>query len=70
VVIKLPMIPFQLTRVSFQDHPDVMKWLARGGNWQQQQQQQQQNIHRLFVVDFSSRKSVEIPFQVPGPVKW
>jgi hypothetical protein len=50
-----------------------MKWLMRGASavkeeQQQQQQQQQQDpqqqSYRLFAVEFTSRKSVEIPAQV------
>ena len=50
----------------------MMKWLMRGASAvkeeQQQQQQQQQDpqqqSYRLFAVEFTSRKSVEIPAQV------
>ena len=44
-----------------------MNWLTRGasaGDQQQQQQHQQQHQYRLFAVEFTSRKSVEIPSQV------
>ena len=46
-----------------------MKWLMRGASAVKEEQQQQQQdpqlqSYRLFAVEFTSRKSVEIPAQV------
>jgi hypothetical protein len=42
-----------------------MNWLTRGASaGEKQEQQQQQHQYRLFAVEFTSRKSVEIPSQV------